>query len=79
MKDNLYLLDIVDSYDDGLVMLLVYDSFDDFIKAKELVKKTSQEWYGKNINYYLQEYLEEKLKENNLTGRKLWYREKVRV
>lgn len=79
MKGDLYLLDIVDSYDDGLIMFLIYDNFDDFVKAKELVEKTNQEWYEKDINYCLQEYLKEKLVENNLTGRNLWYREKVRV
>lgn len=79
MKGDLYLLIIVDSYDDGLIKLLIYDNVDDFVKAKELVEKSKQEWYEKDIDYCLKEYLEEKLEENNLTGRNSWCCEKVRV
>lgn len=79
MNGDLYMLNVVDSYDDGLVMFLIYDNVDDFVKAKELVEKTNKEWYENDIDYCLQEYLEEKLIESKLEGVKKFCLEKVRV
>lgn len=71
-KDTIYIINVTDFDDGTLLMNLAYDNENDYIMAKQLIDQARCEWWEKEIDYCMTDYIEEHLKAKGLLGISIW-------
>lgn len=65
---KIYFIEVKDFEEGDTLMNLAYDNKEDYNKSKRIIDIARCEWYDKEIDYCMSEYIKEHLEAENLLG-----------